>query len=228
MPAVAPLPSPTLPGSVRRRLVFGLAAGVFLVRLVYYVFNDVAEGGQRVPNRIFEEVTGILTALPLVWLALVAVERRRLLAAPWRRVVPWVAALFVGFSLLHTTLMIAVRAALAPLVGLGDYRETALAARYTYELANEVLPFAVFATALALAEYAYRLRERERREAALERSLLEAELRSLRLQLQPHFLFNALNTISSTMYDDVAAADALLGRLAELLRASLRDRKSVV
>src|SRR5438094_820880 len=63
---------------------------------------------------------------------------------------------------------------------------------------------------------------RERQAAALERSLLRAELSNLRLQLQPHFLFNALNTISSTMYDDVEAADALLGQLADLLRTSLR------
>ena len=55
-----------------------------------------------------------------------------------------------------------------------------------------------------------------------ELSLAQAELRNLRLQLQPHFLFNALNTISATMYDDPAAADAMIAELSELLRLSLK------
>jgi LytS/YehU family sensor histidine kinase len=75
---------------------------------------------------------------------------------------------------------------------------------------------------VALAESVLAQREREWQAAELERSLLRAELSNLRLQLQPHFLFNALNTISSTMYEDVETADAQLTQLAELLRTSLR------
>lgn len=43
--------------------------------------------------------------------------------------------------------------------------------------------------------------------AELQAKLAEAQLDNLRLQLQPHFLFNTLNTISSVMYEDVHAAD---------------------
>jgi two-component sensor histidine kinase len=63
-------------------------------------------------------------------------------------------------------------------------------------------------------------RERERL-LGLQRHLAETQLPQLRAQLQPHFLFNALNTISSLMQVDVARADALLAELADLLRASL-------
>ena len=55
----------------------------------------------------------------------------------------------------------------------------------------------------------------------LEEELARAEVRQLQLQLQPHFLFNALNTISSTMYEDVDAADRMLTELSDLLRFSL-------
>ena len=51
--------------------------------------------------------------------------------------------------------------------------------------------------------------------------LREAQLQSLARQMQPHFLFNALNTISSLMHTDVARADATLVQLADLLRAAL-------
>jgi LytS/YehU family sensor histidine kinase len=64
-------------------------------------------------------------------------------------------------------------------------------------------------------------RERERRAEELERSLAAAQLQNLRLQLQPHFLFNALNAIGERMYDDPAAADEMLSRVADLLRRSL-------
>jgi len=56
----------------------------------------------------------------------------------------------------------------------------------------------------------------------LQRSLAETQLARLRSQLRPHFLFNALNTISSLMQVDVARADRLLTQLADLLRASLQ------
>lgn len=57
----------------------------------------------------------------------------------------------------------------------------------------------------------------------LERALAESRLAALSLQLQPHFFFNALNTISALMHMDVARADRLLARLADLLRASLQS-----
>jgi LytS/YehU family sensor histidine kinase len=41
------------------------------------------------------------------------------------------------------------------------------------------------------------------------------------MQLNPHFLFNALNLISSTMYDDVNAADKMMANLSDLLRKTL-------
>jgi LytS/YehU family sensor histidine kinase len=52
-------------------------------------------------------------------------------------------------------------------------------------------------------------------------SLREAQLLRLSQQMQPHFLFNALNTISSLMYSDVPRADAMLVQLSEVLRATL-------
>ncbi|MEZ5288481.1 MAG: sensor histidine kinase [Vicinamibacterales bacterium] len=60
------------------------------------------------------------------------------------------------------------------------------------------------------------------RASQLETSLIEAQLQSLQRQLQPHFLFNTLNTISALMHRDVEAADAMIARLSDLLRISLQ------
>ena len=65
------------------------------------------------------------------------------------------------------------------------------------------------------------LRQRQLREADLRAQLARAELSSLRTQLQPHFLFNALHTVSSLMVSDIAAAQGVVSALGDLLRASL-------
>jgi two-component system LytT family sensor kinase len=68
----------------------------------------------------------------------------------------------------------------------------------------------------------YRLvRDRELRASVLEAQLTKANLRALKMQLQPHFLFNTLNAISSLMHKNIADADRVVARLGDLLRYSL-------
>jgi hypothetical protein len=66
-------------------------------------------------------------------------------------------------------------------------------------------------------------RHERQRLALLQRSLAEAQLSQLKAQLRPHFLFNALNTISALMHTDVDRADRLLARLSDLLRSTLQS-----
>lgn len=70
-------------------------------------------------------------------------------------------------------------------------------------------------------DYYRKYHERTVQTLELEKHLTEARLQSLLRQLKPHFLFNALNGISSLMYSDVAAADRMLLKLAELLRLTM-------
>jgi len=126
------------------------------------------------------------------------------------------------FSILHTSWNWASRATLYPLAGLGHYNYGEMPTRYAMELGMDVVAFSVMVLFVHGWQRLEAARARELRAAQLESSLARAELQNLRLQLQPHFLFNALNTISATMYEDPAAADEMIGKLAELLRASLR------
>ena len=68
-------------------------------------------------------------------------------------------------------------------------------------------------------------RERELQTAALQRELVEARLQALRMQLNPHFLFNTLHAVSSLIHEDPEAADRMIARLSELLRLSLDQSK---
>ena len=66
-----------------------------------------------------------------------------------------------------------------------------------------------------------RYRQRELDTAQLEGRLAQAQNQALRMQLQPHFLFNTLNGISTLIQSDPETADRMVTRLADLLRMSL-------
>lgn len=75
-------------------------------------------------------------------------------------------------------------------------------------------------------DYYRKYRDREMRSLELEGRLTQAELHNLKAQLQPHFLFNTLHTISVLMMRDTAAANRMLIRLSDLLRLSLDNVRS--
>ena len=76
---------------------------------------------------------------------------------------------------------------------------------------------ALYFGALALRQY----RSAELRQSELARALQLAELRLLKSQLNPHFLFNALNTVRSLIADDPPRAQDAVTRLANTLRYTL-------
>jgi signal transduction histidine kinase len=81
--------------------------------------------------------------------------------------------------------------------------------------------YAVIVCAWHAWDYYRKFREREAHAAELTGRLAQAQLQALRMQLNPHFLFNTLNAISSLMLKDVAAANKMISRLGELLRLTL-------
>ncbi len=86
--------------------------------------------------------------------------------------------------------------------------------------------FAIYIPIIVIAHavlYYTRYREREIRAAQLQAQLSDAKLLALKSQLQPHFLFNTLHSISSLMLRDVQSADTMIARLSDLLRMSLED-----
>jgi len=60
--------------------------------------------------------------------------------------------------------------------------------------------------------------ERARREAHLVKQLVEAELRALRAQINPHFLFNSLNSIAALITAEPEAAEEMIIRLSKIFR----------
>ena len=75
-------------------------------------------------------------------------------------------------------------------------------------------------------DYYRRLQASQLLAAQLETSLKQAEMDYLRMQLNPHFLFNTLNSIDVLMREDVEIAHRMLVNLSELLRLAMRPQSS--
>lgn len=89
--------------------------------------------------------------------------------------------------------------------------------------------YALLVALVHVLEAQHASRQRERRAAQIETQLAEARLAALQLQLQPHFLFNCLNAISSLVHERPDTAEEMICSLAALLRAALdtRDRREI-
>ena len=96
---------------------------------------------------------------------------------------------------------------------------------YLYEDVKMTIYFSIFAAITFGVVSFHAMLEEQLRVERVNASLREAQLLQLTQQMQPHFLFNALNTISSLMHSDVQRADTMLVQLSDVLRATLDVRE---
>jgi hypothetical protein len=193
--------------------LFPLFTAIGLLFFGYHYLDDLARHNQGTAlPRFIEEMTGAYAAMVLMPLVIWSARR---FAWPWQFVA------VVVYSVVHTTLMALTRDALFPLAGLGQYDYGIMSFRYPMEASHDFIFYPIAIGFIYFFDRVRRAREAEVAAANLERELAKARLENLRLQLQPHFLFNTLNAVSSVMYEDVRKADAMLARLSEFLRAVL-------
>ena len=86
---------------------------------------------------------------------------------------------------------------------------------------NSLLAFGVLSVIGQAARYFDLLKKRQVHASELEGRLAKTHLQLLRMQLQPHFLFNTLNTVAELVHSDPDTADQMITRLGRLLRLSL-------
>jgi two-component system, LytTR family, sensor kinase len=173
------------------------------------VWNEPAEWGRRT----LEQGTGYYLAMLLLPVLFRFVRRW-----PFRLTLARTGAYALGavvYSVIHTSLMWETRSILSPLVGLGHYNYGAMPLRYLMEFPSQLIAYSMWIAAYSI--YHNWLRTKD-----LETQLVSARLENLSRQLQPHFLFNALNAVSATMYEDLGRAERMLERICDFLRSALR------
>ncbi|HJV23730.1 MAG TPA: histidine kinase [Holophagaceae bacterium] len=163
----------------------------------------------------------------LVICALLPLVQTVTLNAPWRKVGwPRFFALHLGgavvFWLFHVAGLWGLRIPLYRLFGWGTYHYGEVVPRVLMEGGKDLFAFASLAVLFHFIELRRARQARELAVAHLETELKEARLQALAAQLDPHFLFNALNTLSSVIYEDVPKADSLISDLGLMLRDNLQ------
>jgi two-component system LytT family sensor kinase len=160
----------------------------------------------------------------VVWLA----GRLPLGAGSWRGALPVQLGLGVVLSVVHLAMVEWLMFALG-VRRPGDYGALNFFDTLGFSIAvNLQASMAMYwmLAGLAYARLHYRnYQEQSLRASRQETQLARAGLQALESQLEPHFLFNTLNSISALVDHDAAAARAMIARLGDLLRYSLQSRE---
>jgi signal transduction histidine kinase len=106
-----------------------------------------------------------------------------------------------------------------PMTAFAPFREIG-----RFRFLNQLLVYCGVLTAGFAREFFLREQERGREAIALQAQLAEARLDALRMQLNPHFLFNTLHAVSALVERDPAGVRKMIARLSELLRHTIDAR----
>ena len=146
--------------------------------------------------------------------------RERIVQADLKYILLRIVPLSIAVSVLEEAIWVGC----LPFVPIGHHDWTYLR-RLRYYLNSELIDnLVIFWVAFGLFRgigYYERSREQEYAAVVLESELVNAQLRALRMQLNPHFLFNTMNSISSLMRSDVERADQMLEQMSSMLRMTL-------
>ena len=208
-------------------LLFLLFTLIALLTFGYVYLDDLTRKHPgTLSRRLLEQITGAYSAFLL--LPFILRYTRFFLFAPH----PWFVRLSLhllgatAYSLIHTSMMAVSRWTISPILGLGTYDYGIMRFRYPMEYSNDLVGYTLIVVIYYFFERLRLAQAQQLAAAELQTKLAQAQLENLRLQVQPHFLFNTLNTISAVMYEDLHAADAMLSQLSDLLRLTLRASRS--
>jgi len=160
---------------------------------------------------------GVLTPLA-VWIA----WRHPITSSTWLRNIPF----HVGISVLLTTAQLSVEAWITWLRA-GDWPLAAVLRHYlTQHIQVCLLTYWLLVAATQFYRTYDQARARQLHAAQLEACLAHVRIENLRTQLNPHFLFNTLQAVATLIQENPSAAEEIVLRLSELLRASLDEMRT--
>jgi two-component system, LytTR family, sensor kinase len=131
-------------------------------------------------------------------------------------------AAMVTFVVIHLVIFSLATVALDPAVSMSGLPRVFGQSMLSWTVLDSLVFCAIVVVHHAVVYYRVS-KDRALRASQLETRLAQAQLQMLRMQLQPHFLFNTLHSISALMHKDVRRADSMVAALSDLLRMSLQN-----
>ncbi|MCR9286706.1 MAG: histidine kinase [Bacteroidetes bacterium] len=209
-------------------ILIGIVLGLFLGTRFYWYFLLWGETGNFNWERHFASPFtnqvwwGIL--VPLVFYAYSKFD--------WKTQKMWVILASILIALFHEITSYFVWGVFADLFGMEPFDWTQMSKIFksvpTGFISQWIQYWVIWGLFFGL-DYSKKYRDKEVELARIENQLSNAQLEALRLQLQPHFLFNTLNTISSLMEFNIKDSQKIVSKLGNLLRTVLdEDRPSTI
>jgi len=185
--------------------------GLFFSSQIYFYFLGTPKQ-MSLPGALAWQMAAVvifaLSTPVVLWLA----RRYRVERQSWKRAVP--------VHLLAGTLICAVWSAFHIILDhyfsgtLANFKWAYLPRIIFFNIDRELFVYWIIVVISHAADYYQRYREGELRAS-------QAQLQALKMQLHPHFLFNALHSISALVHSDPDAADKMIARLGDFLRLTL-------
>jgi LytS/YehU family sensor histidine kinase len=147
------------------------------------------------------------------------VRRKGWVRLPLRRMIPRVLLASAGIALVMTTVMLGVFVSVFGVVTPEEFRFGG-ALIMLFNLSATMLLWSLIYFGL---HYFWNYQRAEVERWKLESAVKDAELRALKAQINPHFLFNSLNSVRALIVEDPGRAQQAVTRLAGLLRHTLRS-----
>ena len=129
------------------------------------------------------------------------------------------------FGLMSTLIMTASRKVIYPFFNMGSYEPGNLIFRIIMEYHKQLFWYIILYS-IIFAINTLKENEKERiKTIQLREELTKAKLQALQSQINPHFIFNTLNMISSVMYSNPKIADTMINDLSLMIRKTIHGNK---
>ncbi|MEL6538715.1 MAG: histidine kinase, partial [Bacteroidota bacterium] len=191
--------------------------GVYLMTMVF-VWGDGWEGDHRY---IWLNLVILLVCASLSHGLRFFYRRRGWSGRSIRWVLPRIFLVSIVFALLAQTL---IHTYIYGVLNWSELQEFRIGSFLTY---CSTVTFVYFIwSAIYFSEHAFARNQRDELEKwKLKAALKEAELMALKAQINPHFLFNALNNIRALVLEDADRARAMISHLSDMLRYSVQSNE---
>ncbi|HEX8285439.1 MAG TPA: histidine kinase [Pyrinomonadaceae bacterium] len=204
----------------RLAFVWGVWAlvGLFFSSQVYFYSYGTAKQ-VRWPHALAWQMSAVVINALSTPLVLRLARRYRVERQTWRRSLPLHLLAGAAVAAVCTTYHIVLDFAFAG--KLGTLMPAELPRIVFVNIDKNLLVYAIIVVVSHAIDYYQRYREGELRAS-------QAQLQALKMQLHPHFLFNALHSISALVHTDPEAADKMIARLGDFLRLTLESSAAQV
>lgn len=189
-----------------------------------FVYDNLASHEPaRFAMTLVQEITGALTGFLLLPLLIYFFKSVPLQQGKILKRLPSYFLVWIVYGIVLTYMLYYSRTIVFIMFDLGQFQYGLMIPRIIMETIKQ---FFVFWVIYFIRLYVVNLQETQierLRAEKFQKELTRSRLQTLQMQLNPHFLFNTLNVISSTMYDNIKAADTMIADLSDLLRQTLNS-----